>query len=284
MAARAGRFGIGHRGSQSIEPRAQRHAWGEVVKMILLAVVMILALCRATTAEPSASGTEESGGAIVVASSEASRRDTRTAGSIVPRRAKRVQSTIVYQPPRRGSPERGKVGGGVRGGSKALATPLALVPGHLAYTVNASPSIFWHVDGPVEGARVFFSIVDEDDLDGLDIELELEPPSRAGIHRVRLSDLGITLNDDTEYHWFVSVVPDMESRDRDRISDGYVSRIDEPLLAGQERVASTFAELGLWYDALESLSDAIDSDPGDLELRVQRNSLLMQAGLEVAAR
>jgi hypothetical protein len=284
MTALARRFGGWNRDRERGEWRRLRPAWSELAKLLLLSFLFVLALCRVATAGPVAVAAEDPEGIVLVASSEASRREARTAGIAVPRPAKPVQPAIVYQPPRRGSPERGKVGGGVRGGSRALATPLALVPDHLAYTVNASPSIFWHVDGPVDGARVFFSIVDEEDLDGLDFEVELESPTQAGIHRVRLSDLGITLAGDTEYHWYISVVPDMESRDRDRISDGYVSRIDEPLLDGHDPVASTFAELGLWYDALESLSDAIDSDPADLELRVQRNSLLLQAGLEVAAR
>ena len=54
------------------------------------------------------------------------------------------------------------------------------------------------------------------------------------------------------------------------------------LLEGRQRDASTYAELGLWYDALESLSEAIEADRDDLELLELRDSLLRQAELDAA--
>jgi hypothetical protein len=198
-------------------------------------------------------------------------------GAAVPKQA---LAPIVYLPPRRGSPERGKVGGGVRGGSKALPHTVALAPETLAYTVSPTPSVFWHVDDSVEGAKVVFSIVDETSFDTL-AEVQLASPEQAGIHRVRLADHGIRLTPETEYHWFIAIVPDKAQRDHDHVCSGYLSLIEEPALAGRERNASTYAELGLWYDALESLSDAIDAKPGDAELLAQRSSLLLQGGVDV---
>ena len=40
-----------------------------------------------------------------------------------------------------------------------------------------------------------------------------------------------------------------------------------------------YAEAGLWYDALKSISDLIDAAPQNLELRKQRTALLTQVGL-----
>ena len=44
----------------------------------------------------------------------------------------------------------------------------------------------------------------------------------------------------------------------------------------------SYAALGLWYDALESISDAIEAAPADAVLRSQSNELLRQADLDAA--
>ncbi len=45
-----------------------------------------------------------------------------------------------------------------------------------------------------------------------------------------------------------------------------------------------YAEAGVWYDALMAISDLMQSNPADMELRQQRASLLEQGGLaEVAS-
>ncbi len=40
---------------------------------------------------------------------------------------------------------------------------------------------------------------------------------------------------------------------------------------------------GIWYDALEAISNAIDAHPEDASLREERASLLNQVGLPQAA-
>jgi hypothetical protein len=42
-------------------------------------------------------------------------------------------------------------------------------------------------------------------------------------------------------------------------------------------------QLGSWYDTLETISDQIDREPSNRTLRTQRNALLAQGGLELAA-
>ena len=68
----------------------------------------------------------------------------------------------------------------------------------------------------------------------------------------------------------------------DILSAGYIARVDEPALRGRTPTAIVYAELGLWYDALESLSDAVAAAPDNSELRAQLNSLLRQVDLDAA--
>jgi hypothetical protein len=60
-----------------------------------------------------------------------------------------------------------------------------------------------------------------------------------------------------------------------------VRRVGGNVLGGREPSPSAYADAGLWYDALASLSEAIDAG-GDPELRAARNSLLRQAHLDAA--
>ena len=187
--------------------------------------------------------------------------------------------TIVYRPPRRGSPV-STVGGGSRG-SIALPAPLALAPGHVAHTSRPRPDLFWYIDAAApERTRVFFSLVNRTALETT-TEFELERPPAAGIYRVRLSEHRVELEPEVEYAWSIALVEDLERRSRDAVTTGYIRRVEEPRLAGGPLDARAYAELGLWYDALESLSNAIDAAPHNEALRRQRGTLLDQAELAI---
>jgi len=188
---------------------------------------------------------------------------------------------VVYRPPRLGAP-RARVGGGVRG-ARALPTPLALAPDHVGLTARAAPSLFWHLDGVASerrGLSLVLTLIEAEGVEPL-LEVPLRPPPAAGIQRVRLADHGVGLRPDVEYEWSVSMARGAEPRVQDLVSTGYLMRVDEPRLA-EPADPARYADLGLWYDALEGLSDAIDARPGDAGLRAARNALLRQAGLEAA--
>ncbi|HVH20267.1 MAG TPA: DUF928 domain-containing protein [Myxococcota bacterium] len=186
---------------------------------------------------------------------------------------------VIWRPTRVGSPKSGRVAGGVRG-ARALPKPLVLAPEH-ALTQSASPSLFWHLDGaPPETARIVFTLAVADAIEPL-VERELPLPAAAGIQRIRLADFGILLAPEVDYAWSVSLLTG-DDRSADLVSEGTVRLVGNDLLGGRPASARVFAEQGLWYDALEALSDALDATPSDPELRAQRDSLLRQAGLEPA--
>jgi hypothetical protein len=202
-------------------------------------------------------------------------------GAVVRASATEARALPTYRPPRRGSP-RAKVGGAMRG-TRALPTPLALAPAHLAQTVSTRPSLFWHIDAvPSSGSVIVFTLMDEEGIDPL-AEIALDPPAQPGIQRIRVADHGVTLEPGMEYEWSIALIPDRAHRARDIVSTSYIRRIDEPAeLALRHPGVNTFAALGLWYDALESISDSIEADPADPDLRDQRNALLLQAKLDAA--
>ena len=114
--------------------------------------------------------------------------------------------------------------------------------------------------------------------------------NKVGIHRIKLVNHKIELQPDVLYEWTVAIVPDAENRSKDVIAKGVIKRVSSPsgLAEKVENVSDTekaaiYAEAGIWYDALEAISNAVDAHPDDASLREQRASLLKQVGLPQAA-
>jgi hypothetical protein len=188
---------------------------------------------------------------------------------------------VIYRPPLRGAP-RGKVGAGVRG-ALWLPLPHVLAPDHVALTAQEAPSLFWYVAGAIpDGVRVVFSLVDPARPDPL-AEKELPRPTQPGIQRIRLDDLGVTLRPEVECEWSVALVSDADEHDLDLVSVGSILRVKEPRLDDAPADAARLAELGLWYDALEAVHDAVESHPKNAFALQQQAALLRQGGLASAA-
>jgi hypothetical protein len=82
------------------------------------------------------------------------------------------------------------------------------------------------------------------------------------------------------------VISDVNRRSRDILAGGVIERVEPP--AGlREKLAQVprdeypfaYAAAGLWYDALDSISDLIEARPSDAQLKKQRAALLTQVGL-----
>jgi hypothetical protein len=188
---------------------------------------------------------------------------------------------VVYRPPHRGAPGQ-KLGSGLRA-APALPTLVTLAPEHVAETSSPSPSLFWHIDSlPPSSARVVFTLIAASRAAPI-VEAELGTPDRPGIHRVRLSDLQVTLEPAVEYEWSVSLTADPRHGDAQCLDRGFLRRVPSraPLPMDGSSVRAS-AQLDYWYDALEAISDQIDDEPSNRALRAQRNALLAEGGLELA--
>jgi len=195
---------------------------------------------------------------------------------------------FAYKPPMRGAPAT-RVGGGTRSVGAAL-TVNVLAPSDTGYTTQEKPTIYWFVsqqiDKPVE-----LTLTSNESLQAASkpmLEITLKPPVAKGIHALRLADHGIILKPDVEYQWFVAVVRDPAQRSNDSIAGGTIKRVADSNAVqsqlkqtSQAQWAAVYAEAGIWYDAIDTLSKQIDS--GNSQLRAQRAALLEQVGLREAA-
>lgn len=197
-------------------------------------------------------------------------------------------SIPTYKPPLRGAPA-SRVGGGSRGADSGAAPRIAvLAPDHTGYTTQEQPNLYWYLSKPV-ATRLEITVINDQSVQPL-LEQKLETPSQAGIQRLRLKDFGIRLKPGIEYRWFVGLVADPQQRSNDVIASGTIQR-NEPtpaLLAklakaGKPGIPFVYAEEGIWYDAITSISELIAANPKDAALRQQRAALLEQAGLDEAA-
>ena len=189
----------------------------------------------------------------------------------------------VYKPPLRGAPG-GRVGGGTRGTPRDMFVLSALAPDHSGLTTQEQPPLFWFISGPTS-FPVELTISDPRAPRPL-VEKRLPTPVGAGVHAIRLADHGVRLAPGVQYRWFVAVVPDPARRSRDILAGGTIERVDIPeelktrvREAPREEVAFMYAEAGLWYDALATVSELIERAPNNREHRQQRAALLSQVGL-----
>jgi len=190
---------------------------------------------------------------------------------------------VVYKPPLRGAPG-GRIGGGTRGVAGETLALSVLAPDDRALTVSEQPTLYWFISNrtslPVEVV-----LMDPDGIRPM-LELNLAPPTQAGLHPIRLAEHGIRIQPGIAYRWYVAVVPDAGRRSRDILAGGTVERIVPPAdlsstlsaAGGAERVA-VYAGAGLWYDALTAVTTLVEQSPGDSVPRQQRAALLKQVGL-----
>jgi hypothetical protein len=190
----------------------------------------------------------------------------------------------VYKPPLRGAPG-GRVGGGTRGApGRDIFVLSVLAPDHTGLTMREQPSLFWFISSDTS-LPVEVTVSDPNATEPL-LETRIAAPVGRGVHRVRLADHNVRLAAGVAYQWAVTVIPDAARRSRDILASGTIERVEPsgelgPKLAAarNQDLASVYAEAGIWYDALEAVTDLIERSPGDAAPREYRAALLVQAGL-----
>lgn len=201
------------------------------------------------------------------------------------------QPVFSYQPPLRGAPAT-RVGGGTRSvGTKSVQLSV-LAPAETGYTTRDKPTIYWYVSETINSPVELTLNTTEPLRDAATptLELTLQPPIAKGVHAVRLDQHGVILKPDVEYQWFVAVVSNPAQRSNDVIAGGSIKRVAQNEAvqarlksAPQSQWSAVYAQSGLWYDAIDQLSQSISANPADRRLRQQRAALLEQVGLREAA-
>jgi hypothetical protein len=196
---------------------------------------------------------------------------------------------LLYVAPDRGKPVK-PTGGATRGSDKKIPLMFALTPDHVGQTVSAQPSLFWYLDRIPDASMGIEFVLFDQASDEPEVAAALAAPERAGIQRIRLSDYGVELKPGAEYEWSVTLVVDPQKRSKDVVVTGWIDRIEHSgkLAARLESASGTsaaaiYAEEGIWYDSFAALSDQIEGNPDDANLRTQRIEVLRQVGLDQVA-
>jgi len=189
----------------------------------------------------------------------------------------------IYKPPRRGAPA-GRVAGGTRGVENQMLFLSVLSPDHVGLTVQEQPFLYWFISElttyPIELTIIpFWGVAPL-------LETRLDPPVQPGVQTIRLADYDIRLQPGEQYKWYVALVPSREHRSRDVVTGGLIERreLSEALrarlkIANKQETVFIYAEAGIWYDALSSVSELIEASPDNAVFRKQRAYLLQQVDL-----
>lgn len=210
---------------------------------------------------------------------------------ISPAKVESIAKPLLYIPPRKGTPASGmKRGGGTRGMNKSVPVISVIAPDHVGLTLQAQPILYWFA--PTQQDMPYEFVLIADQAEAPVVEKRLPQPAGPGIQQIRLSDYGVKLSPGERYQWSVALMLDADEPSGNIVAKGMIERVDrdkldQPLPSDIARadMLRRYAESGVWYDAVATISDLIQSNPADGELLLQRASLLEQGGLgEVAAR
>jgi Domain of Unknown Function (DUF928) len=194
----------------------------------------------------------------------------------------------IYTPPKKLTP-RARVGGTLRGTEGKDPEIVALVPDHVGMTVKQTPTLNWFLSKPTT-YEIQFTISSIQRVQPV-YEGTLPPPKREGVQSIDLKALGITLEPNVQYRWFVSARRNANSYSEDIVAGGVIERceISECLitvgtvLGCDLQSVNINAKNGLWYDAMACLCSLVDAAPSDSSLKRRRAELLRQVGLHGVA-
>ncbi|MEK6533769.1 MAG: DUF928 domain-containing protein, partial [Nitrospirota bacterium] len=165
----------------------------------------------------------------------------------------------------------------------------ALVPDHVGLTINQTPVLNWFLSKPT-AYTVRFTLIDNRSIKPVH-EAPIPSPTKAGIQTINLKEMGLTLEPDVQYRWYVSVIRNPDSPSQDIVAGGVIERCEfnaclveaSPHLTCSTQSVQDNARQGFWYDAMACLCALIDAQPTDAPLRRMRAALLKQVGLHGVA-
>ena len=196
--------------------------------------------------------------------------------------------------PGRDTPRGGTAGGGSRPVASACnlsknairgGTLTALSPGsHLGLTQSDRPKFLVYLPQTV-AQTMEFSLFDEQ-MNGV-YQMNLPVSNRTGLVSIELPENAPSLVKDKPYYWTVALVCNPNERTEDMVVGGWIERAElndslKQELAkarGVER-ASLYAKRGFWYDALNTLVEMRQAEPGNLAIAASWAELLKSAGLD----
>ena len=165
-----------------------------------------------------------------------------------------------------------------------------LVPG-AGFTTVRQPNLYWSISSPLSADLVFTLIPvmapGSFDYPEALIDKTITHSVKAGIHSLSLADYGVSLEEDREYEWSVSIVCDPKNPSLNLSAIGRIKRIKPSTdltarvkAAKPEQLVTVYANNGIWYDALDTLSQLIAQNGNNENLRKIQVNLLKQVGMK----
>ena len=200
--------------------------------------------------------------------------------------AKQVEeSSLPIYTPRDKAVPRARVGGGLRGTEGTDPEIVALVPDHVGLTVKQAPSLNWFLSKPTS-LPIRFTLIDTRSVKPIH-EGPIPTPVQVGVQSLNLKDLGLALEPDVQYRWYISAIRNPDSPSQDIVAGGIIERCEfstcliemEVDLSCDRQSVLRNAVRGFWYDSISCLCDLIKTNPHDASLRRMRAALLKQVGL-----
>lgn len=159
-----------------------------------------------------------------------------------------------------------------------------LVPDHTGLTTYEQPSLYWYLSMPTI-CPVELTVSNDQAIMPL-LETRLDAPAKDGVQQIRLADYGVRLELDVPYRWFVTLIVNEMEPSQNPVAGGIIERIGlsdslrrQLAQASKREAPLLYAQAGVWYDALTTLSQLIEGAPYDAGLQQRRAALLAEVGL-----
>ena len=199
------------------------------------------------------------------------------------------ESSLPIYTPRGKVTPRARVGGGLRGTDGTDPEIVALVPDHVGMTVKRAPSLNWFLSKPTS-LPIRFTLIDTRSVKPIHEGL-IPTPVQLGVQSLNLKDLGLALEPDVQYRWYISAIRNSDSPSQDIVAGGIIEHCElstclvemEAVLSCDRQSVKINALRGFWYDAISCLCDLIKTNPQDASFRRMRAALLKQVGLNGVA-
>jgi hypothetical protein len=154
---------------------------------------------------------------------------------------------------------------------------LALAADQVGLTLQKSPVLYFYIS-EATSLPISFTLVQDREFTPVP-DIPLKSPSGPGLEAIRLGDYQIVLEENVQYHWYVSVTRNPGSPSRDIVAGGAIERVDPFLVNYYGRKCDRDAvrylqEANIWYDAFACVNELIDASPQDKSLRDLRDELL----------
>ncbi|MEQ9358169.1 DUF928 domain-containing protein [Coleofasciculus chthonoplastes] len=205
------------------------------------------------------------------------------------------RSSKQYIPPVASNPRR-TIGSGSRGCRQSLTNDLVtlLIPSeeYAGQTISGHPTFFWHLSQPVS-VPMRFALVEPGVAKPL-FEKQIDSP-QAGMIQLQVPKDRPELQTGRTYKWSVTLVCNTKRPSANPVFISWIERVSTPAALETQRLSTpaksnvptqvwrdrawSYAETGLWYDALAAMSNVQTANSNELGINDDFLALLEQVGL-----